>query len=71
MTLKSDELNENPYNPPNTSNYGVMGNIFEKLRVDPETDPDFKGSNEEVTFHLNDGNHIFDINKWPYSSVSF
>lgn len=58
-----NNLIENPFR---SSNYGVIenGKYIERLRIDPGTLPGVKGPNVSH-FHLNDGKHIFDLNKWP------
>jgi len=56
---------ENPYR---SSSYGVYenGKFIEKLRIDPATQPGFKGPNKSH-FHINGGSkHIFDPSKWPF-----
>jgi len=50
-----------------SSNFGLIqnGKFIEKVRIDPATPSGFKGPNQSH-FHLNNGGHIFDGNKWPW-----
>ncbi len=59
------ELVKNPYYK--GSSYGSFenGKFIERLRIDQATPPGFKGPNQSH-FHLNNGGHIFDSNKWPW-----